>query len=159
MSTPWLPIADWALIRRLPDLSALEAIFPHVPSAAFKAMEEKEVDILIGLNMSEIFLEGGTGVNKKAGIKVKRSIFGDGWGSTPSYSSARGLISSQAALVRSAKVLVVPEPPLSPDFWETDQMGVAMPPRCDKCKRCQQEGVCSKSHAQHTIIPTIFSAP
>ena len=150
---------DRIMLSSVPDLSALESIFPHVPSAAFKAMEEKEVDILIGLNMNEIFPEGGTGVDKQAGIKVKRSIFGAGWCvggvldqvSNPANSTARSLISSQAALVRSARVNVVPEPPLSPDFWECDQMGVKPTPRCDKCRKCQQVGMCSDSHAQHTM--------
>ena len=151
---------DRIMLSSVPDLSALESIFPHVPSAAFKAMEEKEVDILIGLNMNEIFPEGGTGVDKQAGIKVKRSIFGAGWCvggvldqvSNPANFTARSLISSQAALVRSARVNVVPEPPLSPDFWECDQMGVKPTPRCDESRKCQQVGMCSDSHAQHTIM-------
>ena len=152
---------DRIMLSSVPDLSALESLFPHVPGAAFKAMREKEVDILIGLNMNEIFPDGGAGVDKKKGIKVKRSLFGTGWcvggvldqSSQPASTGSvnKCSISPQAALVRSAKVNVVPEPPLSPDFWETDQMGVAIPPRCDRCRRCQQVGVCSESHAQHTI--------
>ena len=61
------------------NLSELEKIFPHVPKAAFKGMVEKEVDILVGLNMSHIMPEGGSGVDKSGGIRVKRSKFGCGW--------------------------------------------------------------------------------
>ena len=92
----------------------------------------KEVYILIGLNMNHIMPEGGTGVDKSGGIKVKRSRFGCGW-------VVRGVVAddmfmpvqlslfSQAALVRCARVNIVPEPPLNPYFWEYDQMGVKPP--------------------------------
>ena len=148
------------MISSVPDLSALESVFPHVPATVFRSMEEKEVDLLIGLNMNEIFPYGGAGIDKCRGITVKRSIFGTGWcvgGVLDQNSSSnisedmRRRISTQAALVRSARVHIVPEPPLTPDFWEADQLGVSVPARCDRCRRCQQVGTCSESHAQHTI--------
>ena len=45
----------------------------------------------------------------------------------------------------------MPEPGLTPDFWECDQLGVKLPARCDRCRHCLQTGECSASHAQHTL--------
>ena len=102
------------------------AIFPHVPQEALKAMIEQEVDILIGLNMNHIMPDGGSGVDKSGGISVKRSIFAPGWvvgGVLPDdqVSEDRHMLSTQAATVRCARLHVVPEPPITPDFWECDQ--------------------------------------
>jgi len=149
---------DRIMLSSVPDLSCLDSVFPHVPAGVFKAMKEKEVDVLIGLNMNEIFPYGGSGVDQKKGIKIKRSLFGHGWciggvldaGLSQSAADCH-VVSSQAALVRSAKFSIVPQPPITPDFWETDQLGVAVPPRCDRCRRCQQIGSCSESHALHTL--------
>ena len=155
----WGYSIDRIMLSSVPDLSALEKVFPQVPRGAFQAMVDKEVDILIGLNMSHIMPEGGTGVDKSGGIKVKRSKFGSGWvvggvldsTQTESVVTSRRCFSSQAAVVRSAKVLIMPEPALSPDFWETDQLGVKPTPRCDRCRKCQLVGECSDSHAHHTM--------
>ena len=155
----WGYSIDRIMLSSVPDLSALESLFPHIPRAVFQAMLDREVDILIGLNMNHIMPEGGTGVDQNGGIKVKRSRFGIGWvvGGVLDSNQAESLnivghgFSSKAAVVRSAKVLVMPEPALSPDFWECDQMGVKPTPRCDKCRKCQQVGMCSDSHAQHTM--------
>ena len=54
-------------------------------------------------------------------------------------------------MVRSAKVLVMPEPSLNPDFWECDQMGVRTIAKCERCKKCQESGKCSDTHVQHTL--------
>ena len=53
----------------------LKRYFPHVPIEAFKGLVEKEVDILLGLNMNHLLPAGGKGKNKHQGIKVKTSIF------------------------------------------------------------------------------------
>ena len=149
---------DQIMLSSVPDLTCLDSVFPHVPAGVFKAMREKEVDVLIGLNMNNIFPSGGSGVDNKDGIRVKRSLFGLGWciggvldsGAIP-VTAESNTVSSQAALVRSAKISIVPQPPITPDFWETDQMGVAVPARCDRCRRCQQVGSCSESHGMHTL--------
>jgi len=49
------------MLSSVSDLSSLETIFPHVPQAAFKEMNEKEIDILIGLNMNHIMPEWSRG--------------------------------------------------------------------------------------------------
>ena len=138
------------------DLSALESVFPHVPKTAFKALVDKEVYILVGLNMNSLMPEGGSGIDKCNGVKVKRSEFGEGWvvggvldsdllGDYTPHS-----FSSQAATIRVAKVSVMPETELNPDFWECDQLGVKIAPKCDRCRKCQESGKCSDSHIQHT---------
>ena len=131
-----------------------------MPIKAFEAMAEKEVDLLIGLNMNHIMPEGGTGVNKVGGISVKKTKFGTGWvvGGMLEDQSRSGvcggfvsnLITTKAALVRSAKLQIVPGDPIVPEFWESDQLGVRVPPKCDRCRKCQQTGMCSEAHAQHT---------
>ena len=144
------------MLSSVPDMAALENTFPHVPREVFKAMAEKEVDILIGLNMNQIFPEGGAGVDHSGGIRVKRSKFSSGWvvgGVLPEEQFISGkysLSTKAAAVARSAKVHIVPDSPINPDFWETDQLGVKPPPKCDRCKKCQQIGECSESQAQHT---------
>ena len=141
----------------VPDLSDLITTFPQVPRSTFKALQEREVDILIGLNMSHLMPSGGSGVDQCGGIKVKRSLFGTGWvvggalGISKSYEKSSYKFSTQAAVVRSAKVLVMPEPSLNPDFWECDQMGVRTIAKCERCKKCQESGKCSDTHIQHTL--------
>ena len=150
----WGYSVDKIMLSSTPDMSAMQALFPHVPMAAFRAMQAQEVDILIGLNMSPIMPEGGSGIDKVGGMKALKSIFEPGWvvgGLLDSQDSQSCNISSQAALVRSAKMLIMPEPALSPDFWESDQLGVKPVPKCDRCRRCQQTGECSESHVQHTL--------
>ena len=67
------------MLSSVPDMSALTSTFPHVPKEAFKAMVDREVDILIGLNMTHIMPEGGAGVDKSEGVSVMRSLFAPGW--------------------------------------------------------------------------------
>ena len=50
----------------------LNAKFPHVPAGAFNSLEAKEVDILIGLNMTEIMPSGGLGPDRVGGVKALR---------------------------------------------------------------------------------------
>ena len=151
----WGYSVDSIMLSSVPDMSALASTFPHVPKEAFKALIEKEVDILIGLNMTPIMPEGGSGVDKVGGVSVMRSLFAPGWvvgGVLPDAKpSTKNLLSVKAATVRCAKVQIVPEPPITPDFWECDQLGVKLLPKCDRCRKCQQSGVCSDSHAAHTI--------
>ena len=152
----WGYSIDKIMISSVPDLSALQSDFPHVPGAAFSPMEVKEVDILIGLNMTAIMPSGGLGVDKVGGVKALRSIFGTGWVvggqlDNPTAGYVAPSISSQAFTARCAKVFVAPEPGLTPDFWECDQLGVSLPARCDRCRHCLQSGECSDAHAGHTL--------
>ena len=50
----WGYSIDRIMMSSVPDLSALESLFPHVPRSAFQAILDSEVDILIGLNMNHI---------------------------------------------------------------------------------------------------------
>ena len=152
----WGYSIDKIMVSSVPDLSALQSKFPHVPAAALESLEAKEVDILIGLNMAEIMPSGGLGCDRVGGMKALRSIFGTGWvmGGQPDSSSTgyvAPVLSVQASTARCAKVFVTPEPGLVPDFWECDQLGVKLPARCDRCRHCLQTGVCSEAHAGHTL--------
>ena len=143
------------MLSSVPHMSALTSTFPHVPRETFKPMVDREVDILIGLNMTHIMPEGGSGVDKSEGVSVMRSLFAPGWvvgGVLPDVkTTTKHKLSVKAATVRSAKVQIVPEPPITPDFWECDQLGVKLLAKCDCCRKCQQSGVCSDSHASHTL--------
>ena len=138
----------------VPDMSSEQHKFPHIPGTAFKGLDARDVDILIGLNMTEIMPTGGMGADKVGGIKILRSIFGTGWVVGGCLENLAGYnsptISSQAVTARCAKVYVMPEPGLLPDFWECDQLGVKLPARCERCRNCLQTGQCSEAHASHT---------
>ena len=69
----WGYSIDKIMVSSVPDLSALQSKFPHVPAAALKSLEAKEVDILIGLNMAEIMPSGGLGCDRVGGMKALRS--------------------------------------------------------------------------------------
>ena len=51
----------------VPDLACVRHLFPHVPSEAFLSLPERDVDILIGLNMNELQPAGGLGDDKVGG--------------------------------------------------------------------------------------------
>ena len=67
------------MMSEVPDLTPIRKLFPHLPSEAFKALQTKEVDVLIGLNMNELQPSGGTGIDKVGGLSALRSMFGTGW--------------------------------------------------------------------------------
>ena len=141
----------------VPDMSLLQSRFPHVPGTAFQPCEEREVDILVGLIKSAISPAGGLGNDRVKGMKALRSQFGNGWVIGGALDEAMNSsnytapsISSQVLAARCSKILVKPEPGLTPDFWESDQLGVKLPARCDRCKNCLQSGECSDAHATHT---------
>ena len=120
----WGYSVDRIMLSSTPDMTALTKLFPHVAEEAFIALAEKEVDILIGINMTKIFPEGGLGKDKRDGISIHRSLFSNGWvvggvmpeGIKPSPCS----LSAMAAKVRCSRVKIMPEAPLLPDFWECD---------------------------------------
>ena len=150
----WGYSIDKIMDSYVPDLSSEQYKFPHIPGSVFKGLDAREVDILIGLNMTEIMPTGGLGSDRVGGMKVLRSIFGAGWVIGGCLDNSAGycspVISSQAIIARCAKVYVSPEPGLLPDFWDSDQLGVKLPARCDRCKSCLQSGECSDAHAVHT---------
>jgi hypothetical protein len=63
----------------VPILMHMKKYFPHVPEAALLGLMEKEVDILIGLNMNHLMHTGGKGKNRHQGMRAKTSLFGSGW--------------------------------------------------------------------------------
>ena len=139
----------------VPDLSAIRMLFPHIPEEAFKALETKEVDVLIGLNMMELQPAGGLGVDRVGGVSALRSIFGCGWvlgGHHPDiHLTVAQNISASAVILKVAKLLIRPEPSHTPEFWEAEGMGVLPPPRCDNCKSCMKSGSCSERHYEHGL--------
>jgi hypothetical protein len=58
-------------------LSAVRSIFPHVPEEAFKSVDEKPLDILVGLFFVGLHPSGGRGRNISSGnLKALQSDFG-----------------------------------------------------------------------------------
>ena len=43
------------------------------------------------------------------------------------------------------------DPVLTPEFWESDGLGVLPPRKCNKCKQCAEKDECSESHYQLTL--------
>ena len=138
----------------IPDLSVIRHLFPHVPADAFMSLPSKEVDVLIGLNMNELQPAGGLGTDRVKGLSALRSLFGCGWVVGGHHDDIRNTysdISSAAAILKVAKILIEPKPPITPEFWESEGLGVFPPPRCDHCKNCMERGPCSEKHFQHSI--------
>jgi len=131
----------------IPDLSVIRHLFPHVPADAFMSLPSKEVDVLIGLNMNELQPAGGLGTDRVKGLSALRSLFGCGWvvgGHHDDIRNTSSDISSAAAILKVAKILIEPKPPLTPEFWESEGLGVFPPPRCDHCKNCMERGPSSE---------------
>ena len=143
------------MISEVPDLSPIRRLFPHLPPEAFNALASKEVDVLIGLNMNELQPAGETGIDKVGGLSALRSMFGSGWVIGGHHDDIRYGVSTQmstaAVTLKIAKILVKPEPSLTPEFWEAEGMGVLPPPRCDSCKGCMSTGPCSEKQYQYGV--------
>ena len=143
------------MTSEVPDLSPIRKLFPQLPSEAFNALATKEVDVLMGLNMNELQPAGGTGIDKVGGLSALRSIFGSGWVVGGHHDDIKygvsGQMSTAAVTVKIAKVLVRPEPSLTPEYWEAEGMGVLPPTRCDSCKGCMNTGPCSERQYQHGV--------
>ena len=159
------------------DLAPIRHLFPHVPDAAFSPMPKKRIDLLIGLNYNALHPSGGLGVDGVDNLKALRSRFGCGWvigGCHKKLLSSPLKFTPQAAAARLAKVTLVPdivihefedpdnvnlpkfakvniEPALTPDFWESDNLGVLPPRKCDRCRQCAVKGECSETHFLHTL--------
>ena len=154
------------------DLGPVRTLFPHVPDQAFALMPKKRIDILVGLNFNYLHPSGGLGVDAVGNLKALRNRFGSGWvigGCHAKLKTAPLRVSAQAATARLARVTVVPDievteievdpsgidptfakiqvdQTLTPDFWESDSMGVLPPRKCAKCRQCAEKGDCSEAH-------------
>ena len=129
-----------------PNMLALKKYFPHVPDEALEGLVEKDVDILLGLNMNHLFPAGGKGKNKHQGMRAKTSLFGCGWvlgGCHKDLEASQVNISSNAGIMRAARLQVAPVDPYSLNFWEAENMGVLPPAKCERCVACLETGTCS----------------
>ena len=158
------------------DPSSLRDLFPHIPARTFEKLQMRRIDILIGLNYAGLFPSGGEGQDCVDNLKVMKTKFGStGYilgGShkelkvpTLQFSSAAAQlrlskspvtvhnleeqVESKLKEVQIAKVRVEKE--LMSEFWQTDQLGVEPPRRCNSCKQCAERGECSEEHVIHTI--------
>ena len=61
------------------DLSGIRKLFPHVPSDTFTPLQQKRIDILMGINFNGLHPSGGLGVDAVDDLKALRSRFGCGW--------------------------------------------------------------------------------
>ena len=160
------------------DPSCMRSLFPHIPSAVFKKLEKRRIDILIGLNYNGLFPVGGTGRNCRENLRVMKTRFGStGWilgGSHSKLECHNPRLSSGAVEIISAEQLhfapdtvtrdskaqvenritalrVSTEPMLTPEFWERDSLSILPPRRCQKCRQCSLKGECSEKHLIHTL--------
>ena len=121
------------------DLSLIKNSFPQVPSEAFENLDEKPLDILIGLNFFGLHPKGGEGKNAIGNLVALRSQFGCGWvigGSDPKLKPAKVTMTAQAvamATVSKVEVKLFEQK----DLWEMDNLGVLPAKRCNNCKNCK----------------------
>ena len=139
----------------IPDLTSIKQLFPHIPDQAFSPLPAAEVDVLIGLNMNELQPAGGLGNDRVGGLTALRSLFGCGWvigGHSDDIKATGGTsVSPAAAVLKIAKILIEPQKSLTPEFWESEGMGVLPPPRCDNCRGCMERGPCSEKAYSHSV--------
>ena len=150
------------------DLSPVRSLFPHVPDQAFTTMPKRRIDILIGLNFNYLLPSGGLGVDAVGNLKALRSRFGTGWvigGCHDKLTTGPVKLTPQAASARLARVSVVPivevtelrtsdpsfakiqiDPKLTPEFWESESLGVLPPRKCTRCRQWAFKGDCSEAH-------------
>ena len=101
-----------------PDLSHLQSSLPHVPAEALSQLAYGEIDVLVGLNFNELQPDvENIHRDKVGGIIALKSIFGCGYvlGGHHDGITSNPQISPVAALVRVAKLKIVPEPSFTPD--------------------------------------------
>ena len=90
------------------DFNEARNLFPHVPNAAFDVLEEKPVDILIGLNFYGLHPEGGTGINKVGNLKALKSEFSHGWviaGSHPNIKTPKIKLNVEAVSIQNSMII------------------------------------------------------
>ena len=54
-------------------------MFPHVPDKVFDCLDEKPLDILMGLKFLGLHPEGGTGEDKVGNLRALKNEFSHGW--------------------------------------------------------------------------------
>ena len=137
-----------------PSLLPIRKLFPHLPNAAFNSLASKQVDVLIGLNMSELAPTGSLGTDRVGGLTTLRSAFGCGWvigGHSDLIRSTPTSMYCVAASLKIAKLQVIPDRSCTPEFWEAEGMGVLPPPRCESCLSCLRSGACSDKNHTHSV--------
>ena len=144
----------------------------------FEKLENRRLDLLIGLNYNGLFPAGGLGKNCRGNLRVMHTRFGStGYilgGSHEKLKSVKPKYSDEAiAMMTAAKVECIPEvstvdvdlevekkitvlrvttePMLTPEYWEKDNLSILPPRRCTKCKQCALKGECSEKHLVHTL--------
>ena len=61
------------------DLSPVRSLFPHIPDGIFEPLDEKPLDIFVGMNFFGLHPSGGLGKNMSGNLKVLKSDFSKGW--------------------------------------------------------------------------------
>ena len=69
--------------------------------------------------------------------------------STVSYNDGQSSLFSTPSSATFIKTSI--DPVLTPQFWESDGMGVLPPRKCTRCRQCAEKGACSESHYQLTL--------
>ena len=162
------------------DPGPVRSLFPHIPGKVFKPLIKRRIDVLIGINFNGLHPSGGKGRDCVGNLKVLETRFGEtGYilgGSHKLLKCRTPRLSAAAAEIRVARLEVHPDvsvvdidsevernfgrimisklniqPELTPEYWETDQLGVEPPRRCQKCKQCADSGECSEQHIIHSL--------
>ena len=162
------------------DPGPVRHLFPHVPKATFRKLERRRIDLLIGLNFNNLFPTGGEGEDCVGNLKALRTRFGTtGWilgGTHPLLYQPETKFSAAAYQIRVAKMEIIPDLEVrkiekevkerfdeikvgklrmekgeAVEFWDSDQLGVEPPRRCQKCRQCADRGDCSDNHIIHTL--------
>ena len=151
------------------DASSIRHLFPHIPGQVFERLPKRRVDILVGLNYNGYFPSGGEGNNCVGHMKVLSTKFGTtGWilgGCHPNLQCCPPKFCSVANEIRINRVNleVVPKikldrqrekglvRELTTEYYQSDNLGVEPPRRCDKCLKCVSSGPCSEEGQIHSL--------
>ena len=105
----------------------------------FESLDEKPIDILMGLNFLGLHPEGGKGKDKVGNLRALTNEFSHGWvigGSHPKLRPLKAKRNFQVSLMANInKIEIIP--PVYKDFLELENLGVEPPKRCQKCKNCK----------------------